>query len=269
MITAEKSPVERLILDLTAFNPRSKSTLVQYRRISTLFLGKASNPPTRDDVLSFIADKKAQSYKSFCYFILRRLFTANEWEWPFPPRSAPQVREQNQVKMPTEMVGSIVQNAGELSSEQLFYLAVSTTYGLRRAELASLTRDNLIEKGTVLSFPTVKGGAHRTHVIPEQIYGKLKFPKESIGIDKVGMIFKDIIASAGQEAPQGAGWHAIRRSLISELSLKCPAAVIVGFMGWQSGPGSRTFYTYSNPDFRDVDMEVVKHHPFLKFWEDI
>ena len=269
MITAEKSPVERLMLDLTAFNPSSKSTLVQYRRIATLFLNQASDPPTRSDVLSFIADKKAQAYKSFCYFIIRRLFRANEWEWPFPPRSAPQIKEQNQVKMPTEMVEAIVKNAGALSSEQLFYLAISTVYGLRRAELAALTVDNLVEKGTVLSFPTVKGGQRRMHVLPEQIYGKLKFPKEPVGIDKMGLIFKDVVSSASQAVPLGTGWHAIRRSLISELSLKCPAAVIVGFMGWQSGPGSRTFYTYSNPDFRDVDMMIVDHHPFLKFWEDI
>ena len=264
---AAQTPIDKLLLDLTAFNPRSKSTLVQYKRISTHFLDKASSPPTRGDVLSYIAEKKAQAYKSFCYFILRRLFTANEWEWPFPPRSAPQIREQNQVKMPLEMIGDIVQASGRLTSQQLFYLAISTTFGLRRAELASLTKENLIEDGTVLSFPTVKGGAHRMHVIPEQIIGKLKFPRATIGIDKAMMLFKDIVVETGQEVPLGTGWHAIRRSLISELSLKCPAAVIVGFMGWQSGPGSKTFYTYSNPGFRDVDREVVEHHPFLKFWE--
>ena len=105
--------------------------------------------------------------------------------------------------------------------------------------------------------------------MPEQIYGKLRLPKDPVSVDRVGSIFKEVVALTGRKAPPGAGWHAIRRSLISELSLRCPAAVIVGFMGWQAGPGSRTFYTYANPDFRDVDAEVVRHHPFLKFWEEI
>ena len=155
---AASDPVERLMLDLTAFNPRSKSTLVQYRRIATLFLKRVDVPPTRNDVLAFIAEKNSQGYKSFCYFILRRLFTANEWPWPFPPRSAPQVREQNQVKMPVDTIGEMVGCAGRLSPEQILYLAVSTTYGLRRAELASLTREKSHREGHDSRLSDGQGG---------------------------------------------------------------------------------------------------------------
>lgn len=261
MTSAE--PVERLILALTAFAHRSEHTIYQYRLEAREFLSHASTPPTQEDVLRYIASRNAQASKQKSFFILKRLFEANEWTWPFPPRSAPRITDQEQIQLPPESIHALVQ--GVKSDQPRFYLALSTTYGLRRVELGNTTDKNFT-KGR-LHLRAVKGGTERNHMIPKEIARVVRRPPtRPVSAMRMSQVFVEAAEEAGVEVPRGAGWHSIRRALISMLSLSCPEAVVVRFMGWKSGGGPRIMYTYARPQPQDVDEVVFHHHPFLGYW---
>ena len=65
----------------------------------------------------------------------------------------------------------------------------------------------------------------------------------------------------------GTSWHAIRRTLLSSLSLACPGIVLSRFMGWKTNPETQTLYTYTRPPADDVDALVFKNHPFIGMWD--
>lgn len=257
--------LERLRLHLTAFNPRSRHTLYQYDHLSGRFLNGAHIPPSPDDVVRFIAGLESQAYKQFVFFILRRLFGANGWTWPFPEGSAPKIREQNQVKLPVETIASLIAARNRLTPQQIFYLAMGTVYGFRREELSRITAENFPEPHTI-QVPTVKGGRVRLHSIPEELWEWLEPPSERISVDRAWHILKEIAEVAGVQLPPHGSWHAIRRQLISQLGLKCPILAVTRFIGWRGGPGPKIFYLYAQPEEEDIDPIVYEHHPFLGFW---
>jgi hypothetical protein len=267
MTTLGRSPTEKLLLDMETLNPRAESTKYQYVLHSKHFLKASSMPPTRDDVLEFIGQKEAQATKQFIFFILRRLFRANEWRWPFSEGEAPQVSDQAKVKIDVPTVTAMIRNWRILEPEECFFLALSTMWGFRRKELSNAADLSFDANTPRLELQAVKHGKLRVHTIPEVIMPHLLASPGPLGVQGVQDVLKSIANKTEQSIPRGGGWHAIRRTLISEIGLRVPSTVIVSFMGWKSGEGPRVLYEYTNPDPADVDKIVFEHHPFLKVWE--
>lgn len=259
-------------MDMTALTRMAPHTVYQYRRVSGRFLLGCSNAdsPTRDDVLRFIAACNSAAYKQFVYFVLRRLFVANEWHWPLPARSSPKVgvHDQAWVQMPPGSVDILIHATPLMSSQDIFYLALSTVYGLRRLEMARVTADSFRDR--MLSVQTVKGGERRLHAVPDVIEPYMyAAPEVPVTVDHVQRVFRTMVRQSGQSLPAGAGPHAIRRSLVSALSLACPEAVVVRFMGWRTSGGSRIMYRYARPSPTLVDDQVFAIHPYLPIWAEV
>jgi len=120
----------------------------------------------RDDVIRYLCYLREQGYMQSSIDVMVRpvKLLAQIQGWSFPRLAMPKVRD-GDVRRPmlsNEEVCQMIRRGKEvLSARELAYLALSTTYGLRREELSGLGR--IDGKVTV---DTVKGGPVTTHVVP-------------------------------------------------------------------------------------------------------
>ena len=265
---AAPDPVDVYIGRLTGFNPRSGHTLAQYRSVCRRFLDGCDGPvPDADAIYRFVGARGAQATKAWAFAIVRGLYAANGWPWPLPPSAYPRIGEQVQVQAPPEAIEKLIRAAPGMEGEQAFYLALATIYGFRRTELGQVTRDSFESRGRRLRVKTVKGGTERVHRVPDEIraYGS-SAPHQAKQASALSDRFRALCAGCAISLPHGAGWHAIRRALISRLALSAPHLAVVRFMGWKTGGGPKIFYTYARPPEEDVDLVVFAQHPFLPMW---
>lgn len=269
-----KTALENLTLYLTALRPRSERTVYLNRRYSERFLASIQElPPVAPDVLRFLSTFPAQNTKALVWHCLQNLYTGNGWLWPFPARSGPRTERRDQPILRSPDVRSLVQHVlhGEIDSEGAAYVALSTIYGFRRAELGLITR-SVVQEGEIVLQP-VKHGILRHHSIPESIIPYLKgLPLTPQSPGQVSAIWYDILYQINKDIP--GSFHAIRRGVTSGLEENgVPALLIVAFMGWKSVtaalPGiPNTLGFYGHPSHEVVDREVFLKHPFLPFWSD-
>jgi hypothetical protein len=154
-----------------------------------------------------------------------------------------------------------------LSARELAYLALSSTYGLQREELSRLGRiDGKVTVGTV------KGGPVTTHVVPVEIKPYLA-GYERTGVRYMSFIFGRIVMKLGISlAGENYGWHAIRRSLATELLYRDVSLInVVRFMRWSDGSLKGEFgmlAIYGKRNQEEIDRSVFKVHPFLPIWSE-
>jgi hypothetical protein len=226
----------------------------------------------RDDVIRYLCWLREQGYRQSSISVMLRpvKLLAQIQGWSFPRLAMPKVRE-GDVSRPTlsntEVYMLIRRGREVLSDRELAYLALSTTYGLRREELGSLGR--IDGKVTV---NTVKGGPVTTHVVPREIRPYLA-AYESTGVRYMSRIFKRVIRKVGIALPSGNyGWHAIRRGLATELLYRDVSLInVVRFMRWSDGNvkgGFGMLAIYGKRNQEEVDRSVFKVHPFLNIWNE-
>jgi hypothetical protein len=118
----------------------------------------------RDDVIRYLCYLREKGYKQSSIEVMVKpvRLLAQIQGWSFPRLAMPKVRE-GDVRRPilsnAEVYMLIKRGKEVLSDRELAYVALSTTYGLRREELGSLGR--IDGKVTV---NTVKGGPVTTHM---------------------------------------------------------------------------------------------------------
>jgi len=158
---------EKVYMDLVA-RGKDIETARRWRGLTKKFevcCGTKSNYD-RDDVIRYLCYLREQGYRQSSIDVMVRpvkLF-AQIQGWAFPRLAMPKVRD-GDVRRPMlshEEVCQMIRRGKEvLSTRELAYLALSTTYGLRREELSGL--GGIAGKVTV---DTVKGGPVTTHVVP-------------------------------------------------------------------------------------------------------
>ena len=226
----------------------------------------------RDDVIRYLCWLREQGYRQSSINVMLRpvKLLAQIQGWSFPRLAMPKVRE-GDVSRPilsNEEVCMMIRKGKEvLSDRELAYLALSTTYGIRREELGSLSGIN----GKV-TVNTVKGGPVTTHVVPDEIKPYLVAYKRT-GVRYMSFIFKRIIKKLSIDLPSGNyGWHAIRRGLATELLYRDVSLInVVRFMRWSDGNmsgGLGMLTVYGKRNQEEVDRSVFRVHPFLQIWNE-
>jgi len=258
----------KLNREMTWAGKPSQGSLYLYMKISSNFLSSLDHfPPTTDDVKGWISPLSSQSYKRFSYYVLKRLFAANNWRWDI--RKPPEPADISPPILEFDTVAYLIQMRDLLDERETAYLALSTTYGFRRAELASLSKENFNHH---LVVATVKKGRVRVHSIPEEIKDiVLGYPFRPIDESWLSRIFQRIFRDVELEHQPGYGWHSIRSSLVSQLSLRGVSdSIITKFMGWKvmpTGVGvAKVLGTYVRPPEEEVDKKIFESHPFLPLW---
>lgn len=219
---------------------------------------------------------------------LRRFYNVNGIEWPYRKGEGPVVRELavHAPALDPKLVVKCIRMAkeGVLDKVETRLLALSTTYGLRRAELATVGRP----RDGLIYVETAKHGRQRYHLVPNEILEYIDGPP-IMSVWKVTRAWHQIqektgIAVLREESlkhgePWEVGWHAIRR-ILNRLLIDAglPIPTVMDFLRWKRSQTSMPLRYYSatvigegrritiDAQDREIDMAVFEVHPFLKVW---
>ncbi|HUW46505.1 MAG TPA: hypothetical protein VMW50_12005 [Dehalococcoidia bacterium] len=267
------SLAEKVYMDLMA-RGKDIETARRWRHLTMKFEVCCGNKSKydRDDVIRYLCCLREQGYRQSSIDVMLRpvKLLAQLQGWSFPRLAMPKVRD-GDISRPVlsyEEVCQMIRKGKEvLSARELAYLALSTTYGLRREELSGLGRID----GRV-TVDTVKGGPVTTHVVPDEIRPYLT-GYERTGVRYMSFVFRRIIKKLGISlAGENYGWHAIRRALATELvSTDVSLLNLLRFMRWSDASlkgefGMLSIYAKRNQE--EIDRSVFKVHPFLPIWNE-
>lgn len=234
-----------------------------------------------------------QRYKSgsvrYIWGVIRRLYRVNGLEWPYRRHDIPTVSELDifAPSLAPDVIIAMIEQAKKphYPIRDAFYLAIATTYGCRREEMASLRKEHIDLESGLIYIETAKHGRQRYHLIPKQIvpiirrYHRLVRPVHPATLSRV---WWRIEQSIGFCHTDGVGWHSIRRSLDQYLleHAKLPDTVVRDFLRWKRS-SSDMAYLYASSQVigwqgierglsardRQVDETVFASHPFLPAWQ--
>jgi integrase len=222
--------------------------------------------------------------------VICRLFAVNDLPWPYKRGEAPTIKERDEYRpqLSPEIIEAMIRTAleGKLFTDEQCFLALSTVYGLRRAEMVNLRPEDVNLKSHTLHVSTIKFGRECYHLIPPEINPYLEVHDFNIryGIATLSVIFKRILikSTAGQLKSPLLGWRSIRRAVFEGL-IKNGVNPLEArkFMRWKS-PGDMTTLARhygtvvvglgirsSALDEAAGDAKIFEKHPFLGFWRTL
>ena len=235
---------------------------------------------TRQDLTLFLAylRKERGLCQNTIYKYLKPLKLLSQLqEWgagpkgdDFPKLSMRRVKP-DEVKRPMlgkdEVISLVLTGKQLLDPTQLCFLALATTYGLRRVELVKLKPSDLTPE--TITVNTAKEGPKTTHLVPPEITPYLA-SFQPYKEDTLTHMFHKIMVATGLKATGGFGWHSIRRALTTELTLSEASTLnVVRFMRWSETTVKREFgmqALYAIKDQARIDEEIFAIHPFLPYW---
>ncbi|GAI86401.1 unnamed protein product, partial [marine sediment metagenome] len=192
----------------------------------------------RSDVVKFLAWERTQDFSqnSINTHLRPIKLLAQIQDWPFPKLSMRKVRDEDitRTTFSKEQVISLIQMGRQLlTPKEISFLALSTTYGLRREEMSKPEPPDMADGK--ITIHTIKGGPETTHLIPPEIVPYLD-SFSPYGKDYMSHLFLKMLYKTGIRVGAGYGWHSIRRALITDLVL-AEASVInmMRFMRWSEG----------------------------------
>lgn len=229
----------------------------------------------RADVVNFLAHLRKRELALTTIMkdlkVIKLICQIQGWPKGFPKVSLPRVKEQDITRtiFTKEQVISLIQMGRQLLEPmELCYLALATTYGLRRQEMCK-PKPPQFEDGKVIIY-TVHGASEKTtHLVPPELAPYLEnfLP---YGPDWLSHIFLRILGRVGIRVGANYGWHSIRRSLATELILSEASALnVMRFMRWSEASLKGEFgmlAIYAKRDQARIDEDIFKIHPFLPYW---
>ncbi len=232
----------------------------------------------REDVVRFVAHLRKRGLQDTTIHkdlkAIRLLCQIQPERWPetgFPKLAMRRIR-QDEIKRPKfgkeQLISLVTMGRSLLDEVELAYLALASTYGMRRAELAKLALEDISPEE--LKIRTVHEGPWTSQLVPPEIrpyIGCLKRPRRP---DTLTHIFHRIMLKTGFHVQRGFGWHSIRRTLATELILsEAPAINVIRFMRWSEASVKGEFgmlAIYAAKDQLRIDQQIFLIHPFLPYW---
>ncbi len=221
---------------------------------------------------------------------IRAFYNALRIDPPHPQWKHDKNKERRPVAS-TRLVEAMIEaaKAGNLTAYETAYLAISTTYGARRGEIASLAGDRLDLEARRIYLLTEKGGVRRWQHIPDAIAPYLDIEWEERDPDSVSAAYASILSFFGvKRSPKDRyGWHMIRRALLRDLKRSGVSDDDAKrFIRWslqeEREEGGGELKTYLNPSHElDLDGEhsareehtpemedagAFARHPYVRLW---
>ena len=237
-----------------------------------------------------IRHKRSPGTRNFAFRVIRRLFIVNAIEWPFRRLEGPQIGQRDEYKpaLDPELIKIMIEAAksGKLATDEAAFLALSSIYGLRRAEMVNLKPGDFA--GNSVFIATVHMGRQRYHLIPPEVKKYLTAHDFSQRYSQTGMdqVFWRIVNNSGlgQLKEHRLGWHAIRRTVLSVLhKVGLDPFSVHQYMRWKGGGaegGLAMDVRYHATSFiglegtkvvtleAEGDKEIFEKHPLLKMWSE-
>ncbi len=228
----------------------------------------------RSDVVKFLAWERKQGFSqnSINTHLRPIKLLAQIQEWHFPKLSMRKVRDGDITRtiFTKDQVISLIQMGRQLlKPNEISYLALATTYGLRREEMSKPEPPDIAD--SAITIHVVKGGPTTTHLIPPEIAPYLD-SYSPYGKDHMSHMFLRMLYKTGIRVGAGYGWHSIRRALTTELVIEEASVLnIMRFMRWSEasigfGRELAMLRVYAKKDQERIDQEIFKIHPFLPYW---
>jgi hypothetical protein len=282
--------LNKVIEELAGSNTR---TTKQFSSIISQFYTSSGGDFTRRAVVNYITKMAQKGYapgtNRLHFRVLKRGFEIAgkidpSIEWPFSKRAPVEIDtaladipwQESKIAFSAEDIKQLIDAAkeGKLSGVANALVALSTTYGLRRIEMADLDSDSLNLKTKRLRVLTKHGSRLREHIIPSEIVEYLKDYRPLRSEFKLSEIFHDIEKASGLPERYGTGWHCIRRGLVNNLvkvKLDVPEQqallYIYDYLRWKKSMTFGMLGTYFTEDFKVVDEAILKAHPFIGYWK--
>ncbi|MBA7568706.1 hypothetical protein ES708_10440 [subsurface metagenome] len=283
-----ETELENLKLTLTSPRKRAPGTIVSYLQTARTFLTFHGDggPPTAKDYRRFFIHRREKGISERTlakeFVQLNKLAIANNWPWPFAAGDRPVAEEEPFAPAFTpEEIQALILARDKYSKSEAFYLAISTTWGLRREELVRIRKRDYNK--LTIRIKTAKHGRRVEHLIPGEINPILQgFRPKLTDVNSLSYMFYRILKKAGIERRKGYGWRSIRRTLRTALEWnlaadRLPLSLVADYMGWsktQKGivyGGAPALSIYAHPEIKGSDPYAIERriseiHPFLKFW---
>jgi len=199
---------------------------------------------------------------------IHRLFVTAEVKFPLGKKWLPEVRDADKPVSSGEEIRKMVK--AKLTPDELAFLALSTTYGLRREELKRIQKEDIDYTNATIFIRTCKHGDQRIHLLAKQIIPVVKkhdFSK-TYTPNMLSQIWHSIEQKSGLPHKYGSGWHSIRRYLDTVLLEKAGLENTAIFLRWQISRSSFMPLHYISKDTRQVDEEIFEIHPVLPLWAE-
>ncbi len=268
---------------------RAPSTLSSYLVTSSNFLSglKDNQSPTDSDFRRYFIRRRRERVSEITlrkeFFHLKKLALANSWPWPFESDDAPYPEKKQKLPVLLQAeVEQLIKARAKLSSAERFYLAVATTWIVRREELSRIKKRDY--DGKTFIIHTAKHGKGAKHLIPDAlkpIFADYR-PKEH-NPSALSQMFKRICAKAGLEHKKRWGWDSIRYRLNTLLKDVClpqnslNPSLLNDYAYWKQSAGGRHRGADMNEDYRHpeildtdphgLDKVIYSIHPFLPLWQ--
>lgn len=204
---------------------------------------------------------------------LLKLLVTSPPTWPMARRDGPVVTDRDEVKpvLTIEEIEAMIRTVkdGSLGTAAACFLALATTYGLRREEMRRIEPGDLDYSGGTIFISTAKGGNPRIHHLAGEIlpYVKQHDFREVHSLFNISRQYMLIEAKAGVRHPDGAGFHAIRRRLDAILMDELPVPAVRLFLRWKMRSSSDMPLRYYSKDLAENDAEAFSVNPFLELWK--
>lgn len=280
--------LEKLKLILTSPRESTRDTIVSYLQTAKTFLTWRgdSAPPTDRDYRRFFRHRRGIGISERTltkeFIQLRKLAIANDWPWPLTSDDRPLSGEEPYAPVFTpEEIQTIILASGNYSKSEVFYLALSTIWGLRREEMVGVRKRHYTD--LTIKIKAAKHGRRVEHIIPDEINRILQnyHPKLS-NVNSLSYMFYRILKKAGMQRQKGYGWRSIRRTLRTLLERNLaknslPLSLVADFMGWSMARkgiiygGAAMLGVDRHPELMSgdplaIDRLVLSVHPFIKYW---
>ncbi|MDI6780819.1 MAG: site-specific integrase [bacterium] len=266
----EKACFENFLRSIKYCAEQTKSSYISAISLFVRLIGEDNF--TMDGVRGFIAEleKKKYSESSINLYLaaVRKFFNVNGIVWDNSVKSKHvNLYNTNTPSLSIDNVRDIIhitKQRGNLAD--MSYLALSTIYGLRCGELASITRKDI--RGNVLHVKPLKKNVERDHLIPDEISFICEYPFEEQSLSAMNLLFTKICLYAGYKKKHCEGWHSPRRSLIEGLYESGIIPVYINFfIRWSpQNIGQRYVIQAKSNNPITADRLIFEKHPFLPFW---
>jgi len=255
---------------------RSQSTLYRYPNLVSHFIEYigAKDSYDRADAMKFLNrianNGQSKNYVRWSAYVLSQFYKSLGITFPLTPGDLPPAPNPDELIAPTfsrEYISNLIAAVKENGDARMkAYLALSTTFGLRRLELAKVSKGD-ISDGTIY-IHTSKGGTPRTHLIPSEIKEYISgFDFQPVHPQSYIYLFSKMQKLAKLKHRNREGFHSIRRGLVTELlGAGIPIHIVYSFMRWKLSSRLGIVGTYARPKPEDVDRMVFEKHPFLSSW---
>lgn len=281
--------LEKLVERLSSPRLRAPGTLSSYLVTGSGFLSglKGKEKPTESDFRQYFIRRRHEGISERTlrkeFFHIKKLALANGWPWPFEKDDTPYPEDEAQSHpLLPEQILQLIKARGKYSTAERFYLAVATTWIVRREDLSRIKKRDF--DGDFFTIHHSKHGRNVKHVIPDvlkPIFTDYR-PKEH-NPSALSQMFKRICGKAGLDHQPGWGWHGIRHTLTTMITASLPKnnldpALIADYSGWSRKSlggffgGVSMVGVYRHPEILDhdpygIDKVIYGVHPFLPLWE--